>query len=154
METNWSKTFPLSIDSSNEKGWVIPVSLPTSVADLTSALSPGQQEDVKSNVPSQDVMRHGEVDLEFPRHLRDTNMDQPVSSALPVKSADPSDIPSFASPVNQVPSSSAQTKTARRAASTSNQREAALGYHHTLSWRWSDDFVCGDLKESPPLMVL
>ena len=76
------------------------------MADLTSALSPGRYEDVSSNLPGQDDLRHGEVDLELSGNFRDTNMDQPVSSSLPVRPVDLF-VPSFASPAHQFPSSSA-----------------------------------------------
>ena len=40
--------------------------MPTSVTELTNALSPGQYEDLPTNLPTRDDLRFGEVDLEEP----------------------------------------------------------------------------------------
>ena len=40
--------------------------MPTSVTELTNALSPGQHEDLSTNLPTRDDLRFGEVDLEEP----------------------------------------------------------------------------------------
>ena len=42
------------------------VSMPTSVTELTNALSPGQYEDLPTNLPTRDDLRFGEVDLVEP----------------------------------------------------------------------------------------
>ena len=42
------------------------VSMPTSVTELTNALSPGQYEDLSTNLPTRDDLRFGEVDLGEP----------------------------------------------------------------------------------------
>ena len=41
-------------------------SMPTSVTELTNALSPGQYEDLSTSLPTRDDLRFGEVDLEAP----------------------------------------------------------------------------------------
>ena len=38
--------------------------MPTSVTELTNALSPGQYEDLSTSLPTRDDLRFGEVDLE------------------------------------------------------------------------------------------
>ena len=43
---------------------LVQVSMPTSVTELTHALSPGQYEDLSTNLPTRDDFRFGEVDLE------------------------------------------------------------------------------------------
>ena len=40
--------------------------MPTSVTEPTNALSPGQHEDLSTNLPTRDDLRFGEVDLEEP----------------------------------------------------------------------------------------
>ena len=40
--------------------------MPTSVTELTNALSPGQHEDLSTSLPTRDDLRFGEVDLEAP----------------------------------------------------------------------------------------
>ena len=45
---------------------LVQVSMPTSVTELTNALSPGQYEDLSASLPTGDDMRFGEVDLEAP----------------------------------------------------------------------------------------
>ena len=45
---------------------LVQVSMPTSVTELTSALSPGQYEDLSTNLPTRDGLRFGEVDLGAP----------------------------------------------------------------------------------------
>ena len=42
------------------------ISVPTSVTELTNALSPGQYEDLSTDLPTGDDLRFGEVDLEVP----------------------------------------------------------------------------------------
>ena len=45
---------------------LVQVSMPTSVTELTNALSPGQYEDLSTSLPTRDDLRFGEVDLEAP----------------------------------------------------------------------------------------
>ena len=45
---------------------LVQVSMPTSVTELTNALSPGQYEDLSTDLPTGDDLRFGEVDLEAP----------------------------------------------------------------------------------------
>ena len=45
---------------------LVHISMPTSVTELTSALSPGQYEDLSTDLPTRDDLRFGEVDLEVP----------------------------------------------------------------------------------------
>ena len=45
---------------------LVQISLPTSVTELTNALSPGQYEDLSTSLPTRDDLRFGEVDLEAP----------------------------------------------------------------------------------------
>ena len=64
----------------------VQISMPTSVTELTNALSPGQYEDLSTNLPTRDDLRFGEVDLEEPplvslsirhkTHLLDCHPDQ------------------------------------------------------------------------------
>ena len=44
----------------------ISIASPTSVTELTNALSPGQYEDLSTSLPTGDDLRFGEVDLETP----------------------------------------------------------------------------------------
>ena len=43
---------------------LVQISVPTSVTELTNALSPGQYEDLSTDLPIRDDLRFGEVDLE------------------------------------------------------------------------------------------
>ena len=45
---------------------LVQVSMPTSVTEVTNALSPGQYEDLTTRLPTGDDLRLGEVDLEAP----------------------------------------------------------------------------------------
>ena len=45
---------------------LVHIAMPTSVTELTNALSPGQYEDLSTNLPTRDDLRFGEVDLEEP----------------------------------------------------------------------------------------
>ena len=45
---------------------LVQISVPTSVTELTNALSPGQYEDLSTNLPTRQDLRFGEVDLEVP----------------------------------------------------------------------------------------
>ena len=45
---------------------LVQISVPTSVTELTNALSPGQNEDLSTNLKTRDDLRFGEVDLEEP----------------------------------------------------------------------------------------
>ena len=45
---------------------LVQISMPTSVTELTNALSFGQHEDLSTNSPTRDDLRFGEVDLEEP----------------------------------------------------------------------------------------
>ena len=45
---------------------LVQISVPTSVTELTNALSPGQYEDLSTDLPTRDDLRFGEVDLEVP----------------------------------------------------------------------------------------
>ena len=45
---------------------LVQISVPTSVIELTNALSPGQYEDLSTDLPTRDDLRCGEVDLEVP----------------------------------------------------------------------------------------
>ena len=45
---------------------LVQISAPTSVTELTNALSPGQYEDLSTDLPTGDDLRFGEVDLEVP----------------------------------------------------------------------------------------
>ena len=45
---------------------LVQMSVPTSVTELTNALSPGQYEDLSTDLPTRDDLRFGEVDLEVP----------------------------------------------------------------------------------------
>ena len=45
---------------------LVQLSMPTSVTELRNALSPGQHEDLSTNLPTRDDLRFGEVDLEEP----------------------------------------------------------------------------------------
>ena len=42
------------------------ISIPTSVTELTNALSPGQYEDLSTSLPTGDDLRFGEMDFETP----------------------------------------------------------------------------------------
>ena len=44
----------------------VQIAMPTSVTELTNALSPGQYEDLSTNSPPRDGLRFGEVHLEEP----------------------------------------------------------------------------------------
>ena len=73
METNWSGVIPLSsVDSVKERYSIaylkglVQISMPTSVTELTNAVSPGQYESLSTNLPTRDDLRFGEVDLEEP----------------------------------------------------------------------------------------
>ena len=43
---------------------LVHIAMPTSVAELKKGLSPGQYEDLSTNLPTRDDLRFGEVDLE------------------------------------------------------------------------------------------
>ena len=45
---------------------LVQISMPMSVTEMTSAFSPGQYEDLSTNLPTQDDWRFGEVNLEEP----------------------------------------------------------------------------------------
>ena len=45
---------------------LVQISMPTSVTELTNALSPGQYEDLSASLPTGDDLRFGEVDLGEP----------------------------------------------------------------------------------------
>ena len=45
---------------------LVQISVPTSVTELTNALSPGQYEDLSTDLPTRDDLRFGEVELEVP----------------------------------------------------------------------------------------
>ena len=45
---------------------LVQISMPTSVTELTNALSPGQNEDLSASLPTGDDLRFGEVDLGDP----------------------------------------------------------------------------------------
>ena len=45
---------------------LVQISIPTSVTELTNALSPGQYEDLSTSLPTGSDLRFGEVDLEAP----------------------------------------------------------------------------------------
>ena len=45
---------------------LVQISVPTSVTELTNALSPGQYEDLSTDLPTRDDLRFCEVDLEVP----------------------------------------------------------------------------------------
>ena len=45
---------------------LVQISMPTIVTEVTNALSPGQYEDLSTNLPTRDDLRFGEVDLEKP----------------------------------------------------------------------------------------
>ena len=45
---------------------LVQISMPTSVTELTNALSPGQYENLSANLPTRDDLRFGEVDLGEP----------------------------------------------------------------------------------------
>ena len=49
---------------------LVQISIPTSVTELTNALSPGQYEDLSTSLPTRDDLRFGEVDLEAPLLIR------------------------------------------------------------------------------------
>ena len=48
---------------------LVQISVPTSVTELTNALSPGQYEDLSTDLPTGDDLRFGEVNLEVPLPL-------------------------------------------------------------------------------------
>ena len=54
-----------------------------SVTELTSAMSPGQHEDVSTSLPTRDDLRFGEVDLEEPQFVRETIEHSLAPSAHP-----------------------------------------------------------------------
>ena len=45
---------------------LVQISVLTSVTELTNTLSPGQYEDLSTDLPTRDDLRFGEVDLEVP----------------------------------------------------------------------------------------
>ena len=45
---------------------LVQISVPTSVTELTNALSPGQYEDLSTHLPTRDGLRFGEVDIDEP----------------------------------------------------------------------------------------
>ena len=51
---------------------LVQISKPTSVTELTNALSPGQNEDLSASLPTGDDLRFGEVDLGEPRVGQET----------------------------------------------------------------------------------
>ena len=51
---------------------LVQISVPTSVTELTNALSPGQYEDLSTDLPTRDDLRFGEVDLEVPPVAQET----------------------------------------------------------------------------------
>ena len=81
--------------------WKVSFLFPCQQAWPTLALGP--YEDVSFNSPSQCDWHHGEVDLVLPGNLRDTNMDQRVSSALLVTPVYLFENPSFSFPAHRFP---------------------------------------------------
>ena len=65
--TNWcclvSRCSEREVSIASLKG-LVQISVPTSVTELTNALSPGQYEDLSTDLPTRDDLRFGEVDLE------------------------------------------------------------------------------------------
>ena len=59
---------------------LVQISIPTSVTELTNALSPGQYEDLSTSLPTRDDLRFGEVDLEAPL-VRLSSIPNPVSAS-------------------------------------------------------------------------
>ena len=51
---------------------LVQISMPTSVTELTNALSSGEYEDLSTNLPTRDDLRFGEVDLEEPPSGQET----------------------------------------------------------------------------------
>ena len=62
--------------------------VPTSVTELTNALSPGQYEDLSTDLPTRDDLRFGEVDLEVTPVDQETMAppDVPLSIAIHTES--------------------------------------------------------------------
>ena len=75
---------------------LVQISVPTSVTELTNALSPGQYEDLSTDLPTGDDLRFGEVDLEAP----------PVNQATKA----PSLVPLFPSGTVVTPSQNTSTR--------------------------------------------
>ena len=59
------------VSNASLKG-LVQISLPTSVTELTKALSPGQYEDLSTILPPRDDVIFGEVDLEEPQNGQET----------------------------------------------------------------------------------
>ena len=91
---------------------LVQISIPTSVTELTNAVSPGQYEDLSTNLPTGDDLRFGEVDLEAPP------VDQETMA--------PSDVPLFPSGtvVTTSQNTSAQLSSRPNPVSASSGRES------------------------------
>ena len=88
------------------------ISVPTSVTELTNAMSPGQYEDLSTDLPTGDDLRFGEVDLEVPP------VDQETMA--------PPDVPVFPSGavVTQLQNTSARLSSIPNPVSASSVRES------------------------------
>ena len=84
--------------------------MPTSVTELTNALSPGQYEDLSTSLPTGDDLRFGEVDLEAPP------VDQETMA--------PSFVPLFPSGTVVAPSQPARLSSIPNPVSASSGRES------------------------------
>ena len=91
---------------------LVQISVPTSVTELTNALSPGQYEDMSTDLPTGDDLRFGEVDLEVPP------VDQETMA--------PPHVPLFPSGtvVNQLQNTSARLSSIPNPVSASSVRES------------------------------
>ena len=93
---------------------LVQISVPTSVTELTNALSPEQYEDLSTDLPTGDDLRFGEVDLEVP----------PVDQ----ETMTPPDVPLFPSGtvVTQLQNTSARLSSIPNPVSASSVRESGV----------------------------
>ena len=109
---------------------LVQISVPTSVTELTNALSPGQHEDLSTDLPTRDDLRFGEVDLEVPP------VDQETTA--------PPDVPLFPSGtvVAQLQNTSARLPSIPNPVSASSVRESDVQTGESFFNTWFDtDFT-------------
>ena len=109
---------------------LVQFSVPTSVTELTNALSPGQYEDLSTSLPTRDDLRFGEVDLEVPP------VDQETMA--------PPDVPLFPSGtfVTQLQNTSARLSSIPNPVSASSVRESDVQIgESSCNTRFDTDFT-------------
>ena len=115
---------------------LVQMSIPTSVTELTNALSPGQYEDLSTSLPTGDDLRFGEVDLETPP------VDQETMA--------PSDVPLFPSGtvVTPLQNTSARLSSMPNPVSASSVRESDVQIGESSSTLGSIQISPRDLTRS------